>query len=294
MIGTLWRRIPVLVRAPIAGAAVLAAGTLPWLALSKANGRLLPEVPWAVVPMAAYLWLYWRWLRGDGWPRATAEGRRRSLRANPLSGELWGAALLTGLLGLTALVPLLSLMSRVVSMPAESQPIRVPPGMSAATVAVLLVMASLVAGVTEEAAFRGYIQRPIEKRHGVAAAILTNGVFFGLAHVSHHPAAILTMLPYYLAVAGVYGGLAWATDSILPGVALHAGGDVFSLTREWLTGRPEWELSAGTPGNAVAGGGLAIAGSAAALVALGGASVWAYRALARAARADARQDNPPA
>jgi hypothetical protein len=33
-------------------------------------------------------------------------------------------------------------------------------------------------------------------------------------------------------------------DSILPAVALHAGGNVWSLTRLWATGRPEWQLSA--------------------------------------------------
>jgi hypothetical protein len=30
-------------------------------------------------------------------------------------------------------------------------------------------------------------------------------------------------------------------------VALHAGGDVWSLTRLWATGRPEWQLSATPP-----------------------------------------------
>jgi membrane protease YdiL (CAAX protease family) len=114
-------------------------------------------------------------------------------------------------------------------------------------VLLLLVMASIVAGVTEEAAFRGYMQGPIERQYGLAAGILVNGVMFGLLHFPNHPNAVLSMLPYYIAVSAVYGGLTWATNSILPALALHASGDVWSLTRLWTTGRPEWQLFATPP-----------------------------------------------
>ena len=108
-------------------------------------------------------------------------------------------------------------------------------------------MTAIVAAVTEEAGFRGYMQGPIERRHGLLAGIVVNGTMFGLLHFPNHPSAVAPMLPYYIAVAAVYGGLVWATDSILPAVALHAGGDVWSLTRLWLTGRPEWVLSEAPP-----------------------------------------------
>jgi hypothetical protein len=55
------------------------------------------------------------------------------------------------------------------------------------------------------------------------------------------------MLPYYIAVSAVYGGLTWAADSILPALVLHSAGDIVVLTRWWLTGRPEWQLSATPP-----------------------------------------------
>jgi hypothetical protein len=55
------------------------------------------------------------------------------------------------------------------------------------------------------------------------------------------------MLPYYIAVAAVYGGLTWATDSILPALVLHSAGDIVVLTRLWVTGLPEWLLSAIPP-----------------------------------------------
>lgn len=93
---SLWQRLPVIVRAVIAGLAVLLAGERPWggiaghAALAGWNERVLVSVPWAIPPFALYLWLFWRYLGGAGWPRMTAELRRTSLRANRLSAEVWG------------------------------------------------------------------------------------------------------------------------------------------------------------------------------------------------------------
>jgi hypothetical protein len=97
-------------------------------------------------------------------------------------------------------------------------------------------MSSIVAGVTEEAAFRGYMQGPIERRYGLAAAILVSGTAFGLLHFPNHPADVLVMLPYYIAGVGGVWRLTWAANSILPALVLHSGGDVISLGRLWMTG----------------------------------------------------------
>ncbi len=121
------------------------------------------------------------------------------------------------------------------------------------------------------------MQTPLERRYGVVAAILVNGTMFGLLHFPNHPGAVLTMLPYYIAVAGVYGGLTWATDSILPALVMHAGGDVFSLTRLWTTGRAEWQLTAErAPLVWESGFDAAFAGALIALVLLAGAMAWTY------------------
>ena len=114
----------------------------------------------------------------------------------------------------------------------------------------------------------------------------SSGALFGLGHFTHHPGAVLTMLPYYVGVAAVYGGLAYATNSILPPLVLHAGGDVLSLTRLLVTGRAEWQVSASAPPPLVWNTGLdtAFIRPVIVFVALGTAAVWAYAALARAAR----------
>ena len=226
--------------AAAAGVAVLLAGN--WIAtlcsLQVSQGW---TVPWVILPIAAWLWAYWQFISG-AWGADGAASRRTLLRANRLSSRLWLASLTAGLLGFASLLALLTLAARLVSLPAGPA-IVMPEGMPLVSVVLLLTMQSVVAGVTEEAAFRGYMQSLIEQRHGLLIAIVANGIVFGLLHFSSHPRDVLMMLPYYVAVAAVYGGLTWAADSILPALVLHSAGDVVVLTRWWATGLPEWQLT---------------------------------------------------
>jgi membrane protease YdiL (CAAX protease family) len=169
-----------------------------------------------------------------------------NLRANSLSWPLWCASIAAGLVGFGAILAVPALMARLVALP-DAAPITTPPGMSLVTGFALLTMQSVVAGVTEEAAFRGYMQSMVAQHHGVVLAILAQGTLFGLLHAPNHPGAVLLMLPYYVAVSAVYGGLTWAADSILPALVLHVVGDAVVLTRWWLTGRPEWQLGIAAP-----------------------------------------------
>ena len=180
--------------AVLMGIVVLLAGNLPWGALLvPLNLRVAKFVPWAVLPMAIFLWCYWKQIGGSWGSKATAAERRANLRANALSVKVWGASLAAGLLGFATIAVMLVLMARLTTLP-SSAPL-VTEGMPSITVFVLVVMSSLVAGVTEEAAFRGYMQGPIERRYGVALAILVNGTAFGLLHFPNHPADVWIMLP---------------------------------------------------------------------------------------------------
>jgi membrane protease YdiL (CAAX protease family) len=240
-------RMSTIVVAVVTGVGVLLAGNLPWAALlAPLNLRVATSVPWAIVPMAAYLWIYWRYCSGAIGPAQTRTARRDLLRARSVSDDVWGMAILTGLAGFGALLALASVMGRVVRLP-DAAPFTAPAGMSATSMFALIVMGSIVAGVTEEAGFRGYMQTPIERRFGLLPAILVNGAVFGLLHFPNHPEHVLTMLPYYIAVSAVYSGVTWAADSILPSLVLHAGGDIWSLGRLWVTGTPEWQVAAPQP-----------------------------------------------
>jgi membrane protease YdiL (CAAX protease family) len=103
-----------------------------------------------------------------------------------------------------------------------------------------------VAGIVEETAFRGYMQRPIERRHGPVVAILVTGLVFGALHFTHAEVT-LALIPFYLAAAAVYGALAYFTDSTRPSIWLHAGGNAFSAFTLFTQGRSEWSLTATQP-----------------------------------------------
>jgi len=277
----LWLRVPLVVRAVLTGLAAAMAGTMPWAILVSANTRHLSVLPWAVPIMAGYLWLYWRYARGDGWPQSTAAARRTNSRANRLPDDVWGLALLAGILGLMGVLQLQGVLSRLVSLPQQRDldVSRYP----AATALLWVLMSAVVAGVVEETSFRGYMQRPIEHRHGPVVAILVTGIAFGLGHFTH-PEVTLVLLPYFLAVAAVYGALAHLTDSTLPSMVLHAGGNVFSAVGLFLGGRSEWQLSsAPQPLIWEAGPDASFWVTVVALLVMGAAAVWAYSGLSRTA-----------
>lgn len=279
---SLWRRLPVIVRAVLTGAVVATAGTVPWAVLVAANSSHWVAVPWAVPPTALYLWLFWRYVRGAGWPRSTSEARRTNCRANRLSDEVWGAALLAGVLGLAALVLFLTVMNRLVRLPA--QPTDELSHVPVLTLATWLLMSAVVAGIAEESSFRGYMQGPIERRHGPVVAILVTGSLFGFAHFTH-PEVTLILMPYYLAVAAIYGALAYLTNSILPSVVLHTGGNIFGAIDLFGRGRAEWQASS-SPAPLIweTGADASFVISCLATLIVGAAAVWAYAALASVAR----------
>ena len=235
---SLWRGLPVVVQAIIIGFIISAAGSFPWALLAWLNVKYLPEVPWSVPPTVVYLWFYWRYLKGKGWPAETSASRKRLLRAKPLSDEVWGASILAGILGIITIVILFGLLNRMIHFPVRDNSLlsHIP----LLTLLFMVILGSLVAGVVEEAGFRGYMQGIIEKTYGPVLAIMLTGFFFGLAHFNHKEVTFL-LLPYYMSVAAVFGTLAYLTKSILPGLVLHTVGDILDGISSITTNRPEWQ-----------------------------------------------------
>lgn len=230
----------VIVKAVIIGMLVMIAGTIPRNVIFVTNLRYYPNFPWAVPLAAVYLWFFWRYLNGAYPPESTAEERRTSLRANRVSLRVWVWSLLAGGLGIVALVIALRVANRMVLLPQQQLPdlTQIPKF----TILSLLLMAAPIAGIVEEAAFRGYMQRPIERRYGLAIAVLITGTMFAVAHLDFTP----VLLPYYVAVSAIYGTITYLTDSILPAIVLHTSGNIYSNIDLWLHGQAEWQAASGT------------------------------------------------
>ena len=278
----LWYRVPVIVRAALTGGLVALLGTLPWAFLVSLNVKYWSAMPWAVPPTALYLWVFWRWTHGAWWPRSTSETRRALARANPVRDEMWGLAIFAGLLGLIVVLLLQTVMVRLVTIPQQRDidPSQYP----VVTVLLWVLMSAAVAGVVEETAFRGYLQGPIERRHGPVIAILVTGILFGFLHFTH-PEVTLALMPFYLAAAAVYGTLAYLTNSIWPSMVLHAGGNAFAAFDLFARGHSQWQ-GLGPPAKLVweTGADAAFWTSVGATLVVGAAAVWTYVALARLRR----------
>jgi membrane protease YdiL (CAAX protease family) len=275
----LWTRLPVVIQAILIGLIVAAVGTIPWAMLVSANAKHWSAIPWSVVPAALYLCFFWRFVRGEGWPRSSAEVRRKHCRANSLSGAAWGIALTAGVLGLATVVLFQRVMTRLVTLPQQQGPaIAQFPFM---TQLLWVLMGSLVAGVVEETSFRGYLQKPIEERHGPVIAMLVTGSLFGFTHFTH-PEVGLILLPYYLMVAAVYGTLAFLTNSIFPSLVLHTAGNMLGALALLTQGRSEWQASSNpTPLIWETGLDASFGIAAVAFLVVGTAAVSAYFALAK-------------
>ena len=207
--------------------AVVAGGI--WSALLVTNFRISPAVPWSVPGMAILLWLMWGYLGGKGWPRITAEARRRYLRANRRSGRVFGWALMAGVLSVVALAGCWIALFQLVRMPLNAIP-----DMSSyprATVVLMIMMGSLVSPFMEEAGFRGYFQVALEREFRGTVAVVASSLVFALAHYNH--GLVWPKFLVYFLVGVAFGVTAYLTNSTLPAIVPHMIGDLTFFAFVW-------------------------------------------------------------
>ncbi len=224
-LGKLWGRLPALVRGAVLAFVILAIGQLPPGVFLAIGLQFTPRIPWWPLPTIVWLWLFWQSLNGRWWPSTTAEARREHLRAPPLSARMWIWSLVAGGFGMAAVLTTALLAGLVADLPREAYeaPLdltRYPTW----TVVAFFFNVALVAGVVEEAAFRGYMLSIVQRRHGWWIGITSVAVFFYLVHLSH-AYATSAFVPFFLAYSFLHGLLVYLTRSIRPSVLLHALGD---------------------------------------------------------------------
>ncbi len=259
---------------------ILAGGV--WSALLVTNLRSSPAVPWSVPTMAFLLWLGWSYLGGRGWPRSTSEARQRYLRANRRSDRTYLCAWVAGILSVVALAGYWIVLFQLVKMPLNALP-----DMSSyprITVALMILMGSLVAPFMEEASFRGYFQVALEREFRGAVAVAASSVVFALAH-GPTQGFLWPKLLFYFLVGVAFGVTAYLTNSILPAIPVHVVGDLVFFTSVWphdAARRLVWDR--GTDNWFWIHVAQAIAFTVLA--------IWAFQRLARVRIQDAPEENP--
>jgi membrane protease YdiL (CAAX protease family) len=256
----------------------LAAGIAPWPVLASLNLKAGATFPWSVPVQLAYMGLLWWFLSGGGRSVPGASTRRRNLRMNPVRGPRLIWSMTAGALLASAIVALALSGWMLVRVPATVLDQFTALGTHGLWIAVpMLLTGSFVAGAIEEAAFRGFMQVPLEERYGSRAAIGAVALLFTLAHF---PAPIAW--PGFILAAVGWGTLARLSDSILPGVVFHTAADAFV----WI-----WAVLAPTSlerilTSSVSDGGAttAFAISASATTVLAIAATWALHQLAKVGR----------
>jgi membrane protease YdiL (CAAX protease family) len=217
--------------AALASFGVAALGTVTWGPLIIANARLAPAIPWSVPAEGLALALIWAWLGGRWRPARSSDARRRLLRSRMVSLATFGWSALAGALSLVALAGLWIVLVRMTG--AGGNPtLPTTATYPAIVVAALIVMASLVSPLTEEAAFRGYGQVLLERRFPPVAAVGLSSLFFALYHgptQGFQPSKVA----FYFAVGVVFGTIAYLTGSVLPAIPVHIAGDLLFFTAIW-------------------------------------------------------------
>ena len=206
---------------------ILAGGI--WSALLVTNLQRSPAVPWSVPVMGLLLWLMWSYLGGKGWPQSTSDARRHYLRANRRSARTYLWSFAAGVLSVVALAGYWIVLFRLVKMPPNALPdVSSYPRM---TVALMILMGSVVAPFMEEAGFRGYFQVALEREFRGSVAVAVSSLVFALAHFAH--GILWPKLLVYFLVGVAFGATAYLTNSTLPAIVPHIIGDLTFFTLVW-------------------------------------------------------------
>ncbi len=227
---SLFGRVPAVVWTGILAFVLTVSAGAVWTVLLIGNVATSPAIPWAVAVMALLLWLMWQYLGGKWGPQRTSEARRRYLRARPLPVQVFALALVAGLLSIVALVGFWIVLHQLVKIPA-----RVLPNFSGyplLTIALVLVMASLVSSLAEEAGFRGYFQGALERAVRGPVAIVIMSLVIAPAH-GLTQGFLWPILLWYFCADVMFGTIAYLTKSILPGTLVHIIGLLIFFTLVW-------------------------------------------------------------
>jgi membrane protease YdiL (CAAX protease family) len=225
-----WDRLPVIPKAVVVGIVIGLAAANVWVPL-----LFTLDMPGAAIAEAVFLAVYVWWARGGGQPRAWKAVRAENFRAGKLNRAQWVWGLLAAIAFAATVHAAMVVLFRLVPFPAAAfhagYDFSFVPSLPMRWLAVFVSAAS--AGICEETGFRGYMQVPIERRHGAFVAIMISSLFFMLLHLNKSW-ALIGMVPIVFGAGVLLGLLARASRSLIFCMIGHTIMDI-GLFAYWWT-----------------------------------------------------------
>lgn len=228
---SLWTRVPIALRAIVGGFLFAAITANVWLLLFLKLGA----EPAAVLEAIFLALLVW-WARGAGPPRAAQAARARAFRRVNLTSIQWLWGCVAAFFLAATVHASIVLLFRFISFPIAA----FRHGYDLSFISspqlrwVVVVVSAASAGICEEIGFRGFMQQPLEQRHGVRAAVLISSFFFMALHLTK-AWALLGMVPIVFGAGVLLGALAWSAGSLIPSMIGHFVMDL-GLFAYWWSG----------------------------------------------------------
>lgn len=217
-----WQRIPLMARSIISGLLVTFSGLLPWTILFGLNITLAPSIPWSVMVIAIYLFFWNRFVKGSGnGTHAPSRAERyRNTSSHSIATRIYVAGGLTSI----GIFLLMMVAYQYFKIPIQELPIK---NLSPWIVAIYFAMASFVAGLCEEVGFRGYMQQPLEKSHGVLVAVSISTIVFALLHFN------AMLIPFHFLGGINFAIMTWLSHSLRPSIIFHSLTNFLSYILLW-------------------------------------------------------------
>ena len=224
--GRVWMKVPLIIRSILSGFVVTTIGVGSWVLLAT----YIPA-PWSVVPMGAFLILYWMYFRGKWKPSNTQVFRRFRMRQIKLKRSVWILGLVAALLIILLLNSVGILSFRIFEFQPETfKTASFLNDLPAWKAWPTILMLSLVAGICEEIGYRGYMQAPMEQKYGPVVSISITSLVFSLAHIHQAWASGIIGLTVIFVISIMIGYLAYSTRSLLPGIIAHVSFDIINFS----------------------------------------------------------------